>query len=144
MIPRTNTKTPLHIPHIPLRRNANNPQARPAHNYSLVDNLAQSPTAMSVLEVPQTYPTQQKSLLSALGAVDLANIRLITFVLDCGEPHLNALVAFQIPIKIWNITVHRCIIDEGASTCIMSKTVWKKLGSPDLIPSAINLRAYDG
>jgi hypothetical protein len=39
--------------------------------------------------------------------------------------------------------VHRCIIDEGASTCIMSKIVWQKLGSPKLIPSAITLRAYD-
>jgi hypothetical protein len=26
----------------------------------------------------------------------------------------------------------------------MSKTIWKKLGSPELIPSAITLRAYDG
>jgi hypothetical protein len=26
----------------------------------------------------------------------------------------------------------------------MSKTVWKKLGSPDLLPTAITLRAYDG
>jgi hypothetical protein len=46
-------------------------------------------------------------------------------------------------MKIQNITVHRCIIDEGASTCIMSKTEWQKLGSPELIPSAITLRAYD-
>jgi hypothetical protein len=46
-------------------------------------------------------------------------------------------------MKIWNITVHRCIIDEGASTCIMSKTVWQKLGSLELIPSAITLQAYD-
>jgi hypothetical protein len=47
-------------------------------------------------------------------------------------------------VKIQNITVHRCIIDEGESTCIMSKTVWQKLSSHELIPSAITLRAYDG
>jgi hypothetical protein len=99
---------------------------------------------MSVLEVLQTCPTQWKSLLSTLGAVDPTDTRLITFDLDSGEPRLPALIAFQIPVKIQNITVHRCIIDEGASTCIMSKTVWKKLGSPELIPSAITLRAYDG
>jgi hypothetical protein len=144
MIPHPNTDTPLCIPRIPLRRNVTNPQARVAHNYSLVDDLAQSPAAMSVLEVLQTCPTQWKSLLSALGAVDPADTRLITFDLDSGEPRLPTLVAFQIPVKIWNITVHRCIIDEGASTCIMSKTVWQKLGSPELIPSAITLRAYDG
>jgi hypothetical protein len=99
---------------------------------------------MSVLEVLQTCPTQRKSLLSALGVVDLADTRLITFDLDNSEPRLPAAVAIQVPVKIRNITVHRCIIDEGASTCIMSKTVWKKLGSPELTPSAITLRAYDG
>jgi hypothetical protein len=144
MIPHPNTDPPLRIPRIPLRRNVHNPQARAAHNYSLVDDLAQSPAAMSVLEVLQTCPTQRKSLLSTLGAVDPADTRLITFDLDSGEPRLPALIAFQIPVKIWNITVHRCIIDEGASTCIMSKSVWKKLGSPELIPSSITLRAYDG
>ena len=144
MIPHSNTEPPLCIPLIPLRRNVHNPQARAAHKYSLVDNLAQSLTAMSVLEVLQTCPTQRKSLLSALGAVDPEDTRLITFDLDSGEPRLPALIAFQILVKIRNITVHRCIIDEGASTCIMSKTVWQKLGSPELIPSAITLRAYDG
>jgi hypothetical protein len=101
-----------------------------AHNYSLVDDLAQSPAAMSVLEVLQTCPTQRKSLLSTLGVVDPADTELITFDLDSGEPRLPTLIAFQIPVKIQNITVHWCIIDEGASRCIMSKSVWQKLGSP--------------
>jgi hypothetical protein len=79
---------------------------------------------MSVLEVLQTIPTQRKSLLSTLGEVDPAETQLITFDLDSGEPRLPTLISFQIPVKIWNITVHRCIIDEGASTCIMSKSVW--------------------
>jgi hypothetical protein len=99
---------------------------------------------MSVLEVLQTCPTQRKSLLSTLGEVDPADTRLITFDLDSGEPHLPTLIAFQIPVKIWNITVHHCIINEGASTCIISKMVWQKLGSPELIPSAITLQAYKG
>jgi hypothetical protein len=144
MIPHPSAEPPLRIPRIPLRRNVHNPQARAAHNYNLVDDLAQSPTAMSVLEVLQTCPTQRKSLLSAMGAVDPADTRLITFDLDNCEPRLPAAVAIQIPVKIRNITVHRCIIDEGASTCIMSKTVWQKLGSSELLPSAITLRAYDG
>jgi hypothetical protein len=144
VIPRPSTEPPLCIPRIPLRRNVHNPQARAAHNYSLVDDLAQSPAAMLVLEVLQTCPTQRKSLLSAMGAVDPADTRLITFDLDNCEPRLPAAVAIQIPVKIRNITVHRCIIDEGASTCIMSKSVWQKLGFPELLPSAITLRAYDG
>ena len=73
VIPCPPAEPPLHIPRIPLRRNVHNPQAREAHNYSLVDDLAQSPAAMSVLEVFQTCPTQWKSLLSALGAVDPIN-----------------------------------------------------------------------
>jgi hypothetical protein len=125
MIPHPNTEPNPRIPHMPLRWNVHNPHARETHNYSLVDDLAQSPAAMSVLEVLQTCPSQHKSLLSTLGAVDPADTRLITFDLDSGEPRLPTLVAFQIPVKIWNITVHRCIIDEGASTCIMSKVVWK-------------------
>jgi hypothetical protein len=86
--------------------------------------LAQSPAAMSILEVLQTCPTQWKSLLSTLGAVYPADSRLVTFDIDCGEPRLPALVDFKIPVKSWNITVHRCIIDEGESTCIMSKIAW--------------------
>jgi hypothetical protein len=144
VIPRPSAEPPLCIPRIPLRRNVHNPQARAAHNYSLVDDLAQSLAAMSVLEVLQTFPTQRKSLLSAMGAVDPADTRLITFDLDNCDPRLPAAVAIQIPVKIRNIIVHRCIIDEGASTCIMSKSVWQKLGSPELLPSAITLRAYDG
>lgn len=41
------------------------------------------------------------------------------------------------------MTIHHFIIDEGASTCIMSKSVWYKLGSPELKPFDITLRAYD-
>jgi hypothetical protein len=98
----------LCIPHIPLRRNVHNPQAREAHNYSLVDELAQYLSSMSVLEVLQTCPTQRKSLLSTLGVVDPVDTRLITFDLHSGEPHLPAFIAFQIPVKIWNITIHWC------------------------------------
>jgi hypothetical protein len=94
MIPRPNIEPPICIPHISLLWNVNNPQVRATHNYSLVDDLAQSPTTMSVLDILQTCPTQRKSFLSTLGAVDPTNTRLITFDLDCGEPRLHALVAF--------------------------------------------------
>jgi hypothetical protein len=77
-------------------------------------------------------------------AFDPTDTRLITFDLDSEEPRLPAMVAFHRPVKIQNIMVHQSIIDEGASTCIMSKTIWKKLGSLELVPSAITLRAYDG
>jgi hypothetical protein len=57
VIPLPSTEPPLCIPRIPLGRNIHNPQARAAHNYSLVDDLAQSSAAMSILEVLQTCPT---------------------------------------------------------------------------------------
>jgi hypothetical protein len=100
LIPCPSTEPPLRIPRIPLHKNVHNPQARVAHNYSLVDDLAQSLAAMLVLEVLQTCPTQRKSLLSTLGAVDPTDTRLITFDLDSREPRLPALIAFQIPVKI--------------------------------------------
>jgi hypothetical protein len=39
MIPCPNTEPTIHIPHIPLQWNANNPEARATHNYSLVAEL---------------------------------------------------------------------------------------------------------
>ena len=109
-----------------------------------MDDLAQSLTTMSDLEVLQPCPKQQKALLYALGIIDLADTRLMAFDLDKATPRLPSMVAFQIPVSVQNITIHRCVIDEGASTCIMSKNVWQKLGSPKLKLSVIKLRSYDG
>jgi hypothetical protein len=49
MIPRPNAKPIPRIPRMPLRQNVLNPHVMDAHNYSLVDDLAQFPTTMSVL-----------------------------------------------------------------------------------------------
>jgi hypothetical protein len=71
MIPCPNTEPKICIPCIPLQQNVNNPHARETHNYNLFNNLTQSLAAMYVLEVLQTCPNQQKSLISALGVVEL-------------------------------------------------------------------------
>ena len=68
----------------------------------------------------------------------------MAFDLDKATPRLPSMVTFQIPVSVQNITIHRCVIDDGASTCIMSKNVWQKLGAPELKPFVITLRAYDG
>lgn len=83
-------------------------------------------------------------MLYALGAIDPSNARLITFNIDNAEMRLPPSIAFQIPVTVKNVVIHRCIINEGASTCVMSIDVWKKLGSPELVPSMITLRSYDG
>jgi hypothetical protein len=100
MIPHPNIEPNPRIPCIPLRRNVHKPHARTTHNYSLVNDLAQSPATMFVLEVFQTYSSQRKSFLFALGAVNPAYTQLITIDLDSVEPCLPAMVAFQIPINI--------------------------------------------
>lgn len=99
---------------------------------------------MSQLKVLQTCPTQWKTLLQSLGVVDPSDDRMIAFDINKAEPCLPPSVAFQVPITINNVTIHRCIIDEGACTYVMSALLWKKLGSPELQLYTITLCAYDG
>ena len=76
-----------------------------------------------------------------MGAVDPSDDRLIVFDVDQSEhPPLPTSVAFQIPVKIWNANVSRCIIDEVASTYLMFASFLKQLGSLELAPSTITLR----
>ena len=131
-------------PRFPLRRINNNPNARAASNYNIVDDLAQSPAAMSALEVLKNCPSQRKTLLSAIGAIDPHDSQLMAYDLDHSEPRLPSNLSFQVTVSIRNFVVHRCIIDEGASTCVMPTSIWQKMGSPPLQPSSTALRAYDG
>ena len=129
--------------HPPIHRISNNTMEA-AVSYSIVDYLAQTPTTMSALEVLKMFPMQWKALLATLGAVDRSESKLITFNTENRELHMPSTIAFQIPVSIQNLVVHRCIVDEGASMCIMSTLVWKKLGSPILQPSSTTLWDYDG
>ena len=40
--------------------------------------------------------------------------------------------------------MHRCIVDEGESTCVMLTLVWQKIWSPNLQPYTTTLHAYYG
>ena len=53
-------------------------------------------------------------------------------------------VALSIDIVHGGNTIGREIVDEGASTCVMSLACWKALGSPELVPSNTLLTAFDG
>ena len=92
MSPKSTSKTtnaPLQLPPFlcpPIHRVSNNATARVAASYNIVDNLAQTPTAMSALEVLKTFPTQWKYLLAVLGVVDPSDSKLITFDMENGEP----------------------------------------------------------
>ena len=107
----------------PIHWVANNATARAAVSYNIVDDLAQTPTTMSTLEILKTCPTQRKSLLATLGAMDPSDSKLITFNTKNEELRLPSTITFQIPVSIWNLVVHQCIVDEGASMCILSTLV---------------------
>jgi hypothetical protein len=70
---------PLHIekpnppPCIPkgvLKRSTHNPNSRATQNYSIVEELGQTPYAMLALEVLQTCPSHRNAFLFVLGALD--------------------------------------------------------------------------
>ena len=65
------------MPKIPkgvFKKALHNPNARAAANYSVVEYLAQTPCAMSILEVLQSCPTQRDALLVALGSMDSSSL----------------------------------------------------------------------
>jgi hypothetical protein len=43
-----------------------------------------------------------------------------------------------------NKNICRTVIDEGASTCVMSVTCWKDIGSPSLTESHNNIKDFNG
>ena len=102
-IPQPKFEVHTKIPKGPLRRNA--ASGRAAHLYSIVDDLAESPAAISTLELLQSCPSQKKALLSAMGAVDPADDQMIVFdAHQSDHPPLPASVAFQILVmsaSVW-------------------------------------------
>ena len=93
-IPQPKVEVHTKIPKGPLRRNA--APSRAAHSYSIVDDLAQSPAAISTVELLRSCPSQKKALLSTLGAVDPADDQMILFdATQSDHPPLPPSVAFQ-------------------------------------------------
>jgi hypothetical protein len=127
-----------------VRKSAFNPHAHAAQNYNIVEDLAQAPSAMSALEVLQTCPTQRKALLKAIGGIDPTDTNLIIFDLEDHIPRLPPQLAFQIQVIVSDKNICRTVIDEGASTCVMSLACWKAIGSPSLNESQNTLKAFNG
>jgi hypothetical protein len=99
---------------------------------------------MSALEVLQSYPTQRKELLKAIGGIDPTDTNLIIFDLEDHIPRIPPQLAFQIQVIVEHKNICRTIIDEGASTCVMSITCWKAISSPTLTKSHNTLKAFNG
>lgn len=99
---------------------------------------------MSALEVLQSFPSQQKYLLSAIKGIDHTDSNLICFDLKNHVPRIPHQISFLIHVIINEKALHRTVIDEGASTCIMSTACWKAIGSPALNQSLNTLEAFNG
>jgi hypothetical protein len=99
---------------------------------------------MLALEVLQSCPTQRKALLKAIGGIVLIDMNLIIFDLEYHIPKLPPQLAFQIQVIVSDKNICRTVIDKGASTCVMSITCWKAIGSPSLTESHNTLKAFNG
>jgi hypothetical protein len=121
-----------------------NPSSRAAQNYNIVEDLAQAPCAMSALEFLQHCPSQCRTLLAAIGIVDPESSNHIMFNLDNYMSRLSHQLAFQVDVVVHNQQIHQTIMDEGASTCVMSLACWKGLKSPALNKSPTMLCAFHG
>jgi hypothetical protein len=147
-IEKTLGETMTRIPKGAFKKASHNPNARAAQNYSVVEDLSQTPYAMSALEVLQSFPSQRKALLAALGSTETCNPGTIMLDTTDLKPCMPYHVAFQIvvayPTKTFTWNIFCMVVDEGTSTCAMSLACWKAIGQPILSPSPTLLTAFDG
>jgi hypothetical protein len=147
-IEKTLGETMTHIPKGAFKKDSHNPNARVAQNYSVVEDLSQTPCAMSALEVLQSCPSQRKALLTTLGSTETCNLGTIMLDTIDLKPRLPYHVAFQIvvayPTKTFTWNIFCMVVDEGTLTCAMSLACWKAIGQPVLSPSPTLLTSFDG
>jgi hypothetical protein len=113
-IEKTLGETMTCIPKGAFMKSSHNPNARADHNYSVVEDLSQTPCVMSALEVSNPG----------------------TIMLDMTDlkPCLPYHIAFQIVVAHPTKTF----------TCIMSLACWKAIGQPTLSPSPTLFTVFDG
>jgi hypothetical protein len=97
-IEKTLGETMTCIPKGSFKKASHNPNTRAAQNYSVVEDLSQTPCAMSSLEVLQSCLAQRKALLTALGSTETCNLGTIMLDTTNLKPHLPYHVSFQIVV----------------------------------------------
>jgi hypothetical protein len=97
-IEKTLGKTMTRIPKGVFKKYSHNLNARATQNYSVVEDLSQTPCVMSTLEVLQRCPSQRKALLTALGSTETCNPGTIMLDKTDLKPRLPYHVAFQIVV----------------------------------------------
>ena len=86
---------------------------------------------------------EQGGILLALSAPP-ASPRIVSFDWsDLVENHLPSATHFQIWVEVNSTHIYRCIVDEGSSASILSSSIWKVLGSPELVSSSHELLDFD-
>jgi hypothetical protein len=99
---------------------------------------------MSALEVIQHCPNQCRTLLAVIGVVYPESSNHIMFNLENYTSRLSHQLAFQVDVVVHYQQIHRTILDEGASICVMSLACWKSLKSLALNKSPMMLCSFDG
>lgn len=79
-----------------------------------------------------------------MGAIGPKNSLMITFDMSNFKNRLPHDMDFHIISSYQKFNIFRTIIDEGASTCVMSVSCWKGIGSLASIPLATILTVFDG
>jgi hypothetical protein len=68
------------------------------------------------------------------------NPRMVSFDWnDLVEPCLPSSTPFQIRFEVNSTNIYRCIVDEGAFESILSSSVWKVLGSLEIMSASHEL-----
>jgi hypothetical protein len=87
-------------------------------------------------------------MLLALGSTKTCNLGMIMLDMIELKAHLPYHVVFQIVVayttKNFTRNIFRMVVDEGASTCVMSLACWKDIGQPILFRSPTLITAFDG
>jgi hypothetical protein len=113
----------------------------------VVEDLSQTPCAMSTLEVLHSFPSHRKSLLATLGSAKTCNLGTIMLDTTDLKPRLPYHVGFQIVVaytmKNFTRNIFRTLVDEGALTCMMALACWKAIGKPVLSLSPTLLTTFD-
>jgi hypothetical protein len=113
---------------------------------SLID-----PTLLLGSDVSTNYVFSiSSSVLSEQGGIPLTlstphpSPRIVSFDWnDLVEPRLPSFAPFQIRVEVNSTNIYRCIVDEGASASIVSSSVWKFLGSPELMSASHELLDFE-
>lgn len=97
-----------------------------------------------MLEVLQSCHAQRSAFLTTIEAIDPKNSHVITFDMSSVKKRLIHHMAFQIKSTYQKMNIFRIVVDEGASTCVVSMSCWKAIRASKVVPSPTLLTTFDG